>query len=280
MGYVVFLVQDVAGWPNVEQQPQGRRAKMWIAGPDGRRWLRKNPLARSDAEPAIERFTLWLAAEFGIRAPEAHLCTWLDGTELQRGLIVLNFVDRGEISATGAEAIRAIDPTFDATNHWQHTLDRALDVATELPRGRDEFLQLLFFDAWIGNRDRHSENWSVLESAAGRRLAPIYDTASCLGSELQASSVAGCIRRTPRYILACPSGFGDGSNPLRMDQLVTLARRTSEWASSIGSWLARAEAVRDRAAGTLRACPPDWLSAERCELAVKLLEERLEWLSQ
>lgn len=43
-----------------------------------------------------------------------------------------------------------------------------------------DFVNMLFFDAIVGNNDRHFENWGVIESIKkddGARFSPIYDTA-------------------------------------------------------------------------------------------------------
>ncbi len=49
----------------------------------------------------------------------------------------------------------------------------------------DTFVGYLLLDAWIGNGDRHHENWGLV-SAIDRtiHLAPTYDHASSLGREL------------------------------------------------------------------------------------------------
>lgn len=44
----------------------------------------------------------------------------------------------------------------------------------------DDFVQLLFFDAIVGNNDRHFYNWAVLRHIENQKMpsfAPIYDTA-------------------------------------------------------------------------------------------------------
>jgi len=72
-------------------------------------------------------------------------------------------------------------------------LDIRLDPEWELPDGVDTvpeaFLGFLLIDAWIGNTDRHDNNWGIIERStqAGpvRYLAPTFDHASSLGRELR-----------------------------------------------------------------------------------------------
>ncbi|WP_008308656.1 Asp-tRNAAsn/Glu-tRNAGln amidotransferase B subunit [Leptolyngbya sp. PCC 6406] len=63
--------------------------------------------------------------------------------------------------------------------HWQAPLGIDSAVAT--------FIGYLLLDAWIGNGDRHHENWGFVMPLPGGTpmLAPTYDHAACLGRELQ-----------------------------------------------------------------------------------------------
>jgi hypothetical protein len=45
------------------------------------------------------------------------------------------------------------------------------------------FLKTILFDALIANGDRHGSNLAIIETAKGKRLAPIYDNPSHLGLE-------------------------------------------------------------------------------------------------
>jgi hypothetical protein len=46
----------------------------------------------------------------------------------------------------------------------------------------DVFVGYLMLDAWIGNTDRHHENWGLVVHAQGTHLAPSYDHAASLGA--------------------------------------------------------------------------------------------------
>ena len=45
----------------------------------------------------------------------------------------------------------------------------------------DTFIGYLLLDAWIGNSDRHHENWAFIDLEGKSYLAPTYDHASSLG---------------------------------------------------------------------------------------------------
>lgn len=57
------------------------------------------------------------------------------------------------------------------------------------------FYRALLFDALVGNHDRHGRNFAFIETAKGKRLAPIYDNPSSLGLESGAILKA---RHSPR----------------------------------------------------------------------------------
>lgn len=82
----------------------------------------------------------------------------------------------------------------------EHTVDRVMDVLENdlflqpalcdsrlaALSAADIFVGYLLLDAWIGNTDRHHENWGVIASLDGTvvRLSPTYDHASSLGRTL------------------------------------------------------------------------------------------------
>lgn len=71
----------------------------------------------------------------------------------------------------------------------EHTVSRSIaaltrftDASVSIP----QFIGYLMLDAWIGNTDRHNENWGILRNGTQRlaKIAPTFDHASSLGREL------------------------------------------------------------------------------------------------
>ena len=91
-------------------------------------------------------------------------------------------------------------PQYKSYNVSQHTLSLVLTTVSQSgiqlppnwmpPPGIDSavstFIGYLMLDAWIGNGDRHHENWGFVVPLPGGipKLAPTYDHAACLGREL------------------------------------------------------------------------------------------------
>ncbi|MBK1988273.1 HipA domain-containing protein [Sphaerospermopsis aphanizomenoides BCCUSP55] len=84
-------------------------------------------------------------------------------------------------------------------NPSQHTIDIVLNAINEStvnlpinwtpPNGIttavETFVGYLLLDAWIGNSDRHHENWAFISVEEKIYLAPTYDHASSMGRELR-----------------------------------------------------------------------------------------------
>jgi hypothetical protein len=148
---------------------------------------------------------------------------WSDSEKSHVAILVRSFLDEAtEELSLGAEILRGHDPKYPGEN-WSQTVPLVRSALEEHERRRPgdsvltPFAQTCAFDAWIGNADRHQENWGMIRSVSGGfRLAPMFDPAACLGVELDdanrlfdaTKSTAAAIQK---YMLGCPSGFGGRS---------------------------------------------------------------------
>lgn len=184
--------------------------------------------------------------------------TW----EGRRGIASLKFLqEEGETLVNGNELLVAIVPDYVSSATYgasQHTIDVVLKVigneSINLPLGWtapisiktavDVFVGYLLLDAWIGNGDRHHENWGVIRKRMGTAapetiyLAPTYDHASSLGREL--SDEKRQKRSVEAYANKCSSAFyrsvGE-TKPLKTFDVFTYVARTNPEATNI--WLER-----------------------------------------
>ena len=174
----------------------------------------------------------------------------------------------------------------------QHTLDNVfaalalydlrLPIGCSAPAGvttpADVFIGYLLLDAWIGNGDRHHENWGfVVQLANGSlHLAPTYDHASCLGRELQDSKREARLNQKTiaQYASKSRSAFyqqeSDRKAILTFDAFVIAARRNPLAALS---WLNRLENISLSAIeDILKRLPKERLSTAAYDFAVQMLE--------
>ena len=59
----------------------------------------------------------------------------------------------------------------------------------------EQWASMAIFDIVIGNTDRHHENWGILKSKEGSKLAPVYDNGVSLGFREKESDIDSCEKR-------------------------------------------------------------------------------------
>ena len=198
-------IVDIHEWIDLQEEVRGRRDKKWVLDPNGQAWLAKLPRgwdkpAGRLVEPVIEAFTLHLASLLGLRVAQGQLARWQSGGKTIMGFISRRFTDDERLLMPGSMLLATSDAKYMAAwikprqgqsareyevkRRAMATIDRSLAALRDpLYNLATEFLSHLIFDAWIGNGDRHPENWGMLVRFTSRpqarvELAPMFDTAS------------------------------------------------------------------------------------------------------
>ncbi len=184
-----------------------------------------------------------------------------------RGVISPNFLPQGGTLVHGNELLTSIVPnylTFSTYGASQHTIDVVLRViagsSVNLPinwtppsgiqKAVDVFVGYLLLDAWIGNGDRHHENWGIVRikpsstSEEMEHLAPTYDHASSLGRELSDE------KRQKRSILdytdKCFSAFyGSVDDKKSLKVFDTFSQVVHRYPQAASVWLTRLENISE-----------------------------------
>ncbi len=115
----------------------------------------------------------------------------------EKGIISKSFLPENGSLIPGNEILSQIflDYPEDINDLSQHTLNNIFRVfdsslvaltinwfpLTGIETAVDTFIGYLLLDAWIGNSDRHHENWAFVDYRGKSYLAPTYDHASSLG---------------------------------------------------------------------------------------------------
>ena len=196
-----YPIHDVSDWPTVDDEPMGTKVKYWLRKPDDERWLFKQKHRPHSDDDWSEKIASELAGLFGI----PHSTVALARRRGERGIITRDMVAErhAEELVPGNSLLVEADPDYPSGDFYHvphHTIDRIFGVLEArcvglLPTNHgtaavadacDLFVGYLLFDAWIGNTDRHHENWAVLKFPKDRYLlAPSYDHAACLGHNVQ-----------------------------------------------------------------------------------------------
>jgi hypothetical protein len=187
--------------------------------------------------------------------------TW----EGNRGIVSPSFLPTGGTLVHGNELMGSIVPnypTFGTYGISQHTIDLVMgiigDELVDLPvnwippigieKAVDVFVGYLLLDAWIGNGDRHHENWGIIRkkitstSEETEHLAPTYDHASCLGRDMNDSQRLQ--RSVEAYANKCFSAFYSSVEDKKTLKTFDVFQRLYlNYPLSANVWLLKLEAI-------------------------------------
>jgi hypothetical protein len=172
----------------------GTKEKFWFRHQEIGRCLYKKARPNT-GEDWAEKMASELSELLGL--PHAHYELAVYNSE--NGIVSPSFLPpQGDgILTLGNEILARIVSAYpqDAKDLSQHTIDNVINAITNavvnLPIGwkppvgisqaMETFVGYLLLDAWIGNTDRHHENWGFISLGENIYLAPTYDHGSCLG---------------------------------------------------------------------------------------------------
>lgn len=173
-----FEVWDVTEWEVVADETAGQEEKLWLVQPGTEvRWLFKPPTDKNNfrqGEDWSEKVSGDLAGLINIPCAEIQLAIRSE----QPGSISRNLRPKNWEMQSGslllAETVLDYQPGYmNVKGRPGHSLVRihvALQDASVPPGAAvpaefeafDVFVGFMVLDAWIANRDRHDENWSIL----------------------------------------------------------------------------------------------------------------------
>ena len=185
-------------------EPLGTKDKFWITGPDGHEYLFK--FARRDPDGSNVRGEDW--AEWAVHQLAELLgvptAVVVPGTFHGRpGILSRAVWHEREQLIHGNELLARLDPTYDSAEH-RHNPGYTVDAvraglanvsappSCEPPvvTGFDAWAGYLMLDAWVAGRDRHHENWAVVDRSGSLSRAPSFDHGNALGFQESEQSVA------------------------------------------------------------------------------------------
>ena len=206
-----------------------------------------------------------------------------------RGSITENIVPDHHDLIHGNEVLESAIPyqdsrdlNFHSSDHTLGNIWLALDAIFGLDAVRldakNKFAEYLVLDALVGNTDRHSENWGILQkqdvSRSIESLAPSYDHGSSLGHELM-------VARRERWLghgvdVYTERGQGQiywhrtdryGPSPL---ELIRLA--VSQYPEPFRNAIAKVENLDDSTLqGIVNAVPEGWMEPSARTFAFELM---------
>lgn len=192
-----FQIVEVAPEDAQAQESLGTKEKFWLRHDRLGQCLYKKSRSNTAGEDWSEKIAAELCGLLKLPHAEYELAT-CNG---EYGIISRSFLPVHGNLILGNEILARIHPDYpkDTRDLSQHTLDRIFGAFDRLEieyleifmplnweplesikKVQHTFIGYLLLDAWIGNSDRHHENWGFVELDQKLYLAPIYDHASSL----------------------------------------------------------------------------------------------------
>jgi hypothetical protein len=292
--YPVIIVPDEAG--DILEQI-GTKPKFWFSDQHSTKYLFK--LNRSEGQSKTgedwsEKVASELCAVLDLPHAQYDFAVWKG----QKGVVSRNFVPAGGRLVPGNEVLVRVDTSYPKQKFYkvrQHTLRLVLALIRHesirppfnwmnfsgVQSALDVFVGYLMLDAWIGNQDRHHENWGfVVSPSRAIHLAPTFDHASSLGwnetdeTRLERLTTRDIRRSTTRYVDRALSAFF--SSPVSSKPMTTLdafreAARLRPVAAK--AWLDRLAQIKENAVSDIFAqVPDDRLSEVARRFAMEMLK--------
>lgn len=200
-----FPIFDISKDTIQAPEPMGSKNKFWVVHDDLEICLFKH-IRTETGEDWAEKIAAELAGLLQLPHAQYELSVWNN----QPGVISPNFLHQlynnpFHLSLVhGNQVLMGFDPEYPGEGRYkvsQHTLDKVFEFLNikvlyiqwhhplRKESAAEDFVGYLILDAWIGNTDRHHENWAFVlkwqrESHFQWHLAPTFDHASSLGCHL------------------------------------------------------------------------------------------------
>jgi hypothetical protein len=281
-------------------EPLGAKRKFWLSDGGVRRLLKLEE--RGTGEDWAEKLACEFCEKLGL--PHVHYDLAFDIATRTPGVVCPTLASPGWVLGLGNQMLGALDPDYPEGNKYKvraHTPEAVTNVVEvlnppplpfshRLPRGvstaLDVFTGYILLDVWIGNQDRHHENWGVLRGSGDLfssklYLAPSFDHGAAMARQLtdverdrrlttndQGYGIAAFARKARSAFYASP----DEAKSMTTFAVWEDFRKRTPIAAK--SWLERLEAISDAVVSeVISAMPPDRMTDLCRTFTLNLLAE-------
>jgi len=287
----MFPVIEIPNEAPEATEPVGSKPNFWFTRPQLGKWLFKE--VRQDTG---EDWSEKVAAELCSLLRLPHAAYEFARFQGRRGVMTPTFAPVGCDLVLGNELLGKVVPEYDIkrVRSPQHTLSRVLavvrDAKLRVPIGWDAipgvesafevFIGYLMFDAWVGNQDRHHQNWGIVLSPERQpHLAPTFDHGSSLGrneadevrTERLATRDKG--RSIQTYVQRAQSAFFRSTGGGRLTTIEAFREAAGFRPAAAQAWLTGFDAVSPQEIRRIfESVPNELISGPAIEFAFQMLE--------
>ena len=281
---------------NASEAPEqvGSKFKFWLTDPQlGRSLFREG--RPGTGENWAEKVAGELAGMLGLPHARYELAIW----QGRKGIITPTFVPKDSRLVLGNELLATDIRDYDPEVRYSQKHYTVRHVAKILQGGahnpplcwdKEEtisttigiFVGYIMLDAWIGNTDRHHENWGFVRMPGGNiSLTPTYDHASCLGRELtDQKREERLVTRDARQSISAYIGKGRSAfyKSTSSRKPLTLAEAFSEFhgldPDSAKVWLCQLARLNNaQIKAVFSQIPNEFITEKSAEFALAMLKE-------
>lgn len=252
--------RDVSDWVHVRPEPRGATAKEWIreparsAAPEND-WLFKAVVHHRNGSRQAGDWSEFTAASVAHRLGIPAATTLLAVRDGVEGVIVQNVkpqeydMESGRLAMFDVLGVETTDSRRDKTASIGHSLENVMTTLDGyLPppaasgwsgcTARDVMVGYLILDSFIGNTDRHEQNWAILRSRQLNLrpdcLASTFDLGASLGFQLTDEQRSQRLGDADAMETFAARGLARRFHGDRSTPLVDLAIRAASYCSGPG----------------------------------------------
>ncbi|WAA12427.1 HipA domain-containing protein [Fervidibacillus halotolerans] len=272
-----MCILDVSSWrEEFNKQASGTRVKYWIIDPQtSHEYMFKIP-RENTGEAWAEKISSEIGKLLGLSMVDVHLAV----RKNIYGIIAKKFTSGTEEFYEGGDLITSIVDEFDRYKLDYYNFENISKVLKEFQLDK-EFVAIPIFDALIGNQDRHCDNWGIIRTKTGYRLAPIYDNGASLGFQLKEERIKLMLKDSNMFKAFTNRsysliGIGGKKKPKHMELLSVIRKKYPKEVEKEMDRLVLLD--RDNVIHLLNTIPSSIMSDIYKEWVEKLLLFRKEWI--
>lgn len=264
---------------------QGTKEKFWF----GENQDKLFKIGKHKNENWSEIVTYNLAKLLGIKCASYTLGSLKDDDgQTKHGVISKSFVNKrdGDRFINANELLAKFIKDYDPDKTYKQrkytflgsmALNKSLSSIPELSNVVEEFIGYLVFDIWIGNQDRHHENWGFLFTNAKLCLAPSFDHASSLGCRITQKEKRERLNTKDKgysvqaFAKKAKTAMYHKEKLLKTDQLAKLCHE--HYSKEYCFWVNKFSKISEE---NIKQCfkniPPDWMTDIDKQFTTELLQ--------